>query len=449
MSGANAPPPLLGRAVRHEWPLDWSWLTVNHGSFGATPRVVLAAQQDWRRQLEAQPTRFMHERLQAGLVAAAARLGVFLGADGNDIGFLDNATTGCNTVLRSLRLAPDDEVLVLSHGYGAVRNTVRFVTERAGARMTEAVVPFPRPDAAAIVASIAAALTGRTRIAVVDHITSGSALVLPLHAVISACRAAGVPVLVDGAHGPGQVTLDLGSLGADWYVGNCHKWLCAPKGSAFLWAAPDRQAELHPLTISHGYGQGFRAEFDWTGTRDSSACLAIPTAIDFHHRLGDAVLRARNVALAAEGARLLADRLGTEVGTTGALAGAMGVVRVPVAANCSTRAPMRRCTRWTARSGCGYPRTPTTSWRITRRWRRSLRRWCEAWPGKTLPLPLRAWAAKRTKVGGGVGPRVAPTLLAHRPLPPNLGPLRGPSPQGEGESLTHGFAISAGASAAA
>ena len=332
MSGANAPPPLLGRAVRHEWPLDWSWLTVNHGSFGATPRVVLAAQQDWRRQLEAQPTRFMHERLQAGLVAAAARLGVFLGADGNDIGFLDNATTGCNTVLRSLRLAPDDEVLVLSHGYGAVRNTVRFVTERAGARMTEAVVPFPRPDAAAIVASIAAALTGRTRIAVVDHITSGSALVLPLHAVISACRAAGVPVLVDGAHGPGQVTLDLGSLGADWYVGNCHKWLCAPKGSAFLWAAPDRQAELHPLTISHGYGQGFRAEFDWTGTRDSSACLAIPTAIDFHHRLGDAVLRARNVALAAEGARLLADRLGTEVGTTGALAGAMGVVRVPVAA---------------------------------------------------------------------------------------------------------------------
>jgi isopenicillin-N epimerase len=121
-------------------------------------------------------------------------------------------------------------------------------------------------------------------------------------------------------------------LGADWYVGSCHKWLCAPKGSAFLWAAPDRQAELHPLTISHGFGQGFRAEFDWTGTRDASACLAIPTAIDFHHRLGDTALRARNVTMAAEGARLLADRLGTEVGTTCTLAGAMGVVRVPVAA---------------------------------------------------------------------------------------------------------------------
>jgi isopenicillin-N epimerase len=332
MSGTNAPPPLLGRAVRHEWPLDWGWLTVNHGSFGATPRVVLAAQQDWRRELEAQPTRFMHETLPAGLAAAAARLGEFVGADGKDIGFLDNATSGCNTVLRSLRLAPDDEVLVLSHGYGAVRNTVRFVTERAGARMTEAAIPFPRPDAEAIVASVAAALTERTRIAVIDHITSGSALVLPLRAIIAVCHAAEVPVLVDGAHGPGQVTLDLQSLGADWYVGNCHKWLCAPKGSAFLWAAPERQAELHPLTISHGFGQGFRAEFDWTGTRDASACLAIPTAIDFHHRLGDAGLRIRNVTLAAEGTRLLADRLGTEVGTTGALAGAMGVVRVPVPA---------------------------------------------------------------------------------------------------------------------
>ncbi len=332
MSGTNAPPPLVGRAVRHEWPLDWGWLTVNHGSFGATPRVVLAAQQDWRRELEAQPSRFMHETLPAGLAAAAARLGAFLGADGKDIGFLENATSGCNTVLRSLRLAPDDEVLVLSHGYGAVRNTARFVTERAGARMTEAAIPFPRPDTEAIVASVAAALTTRTCIAVIDHITSGSALVLPLRAIIAVCHAAEVPVLIDGAHGPGQVTLDLGSLGADWYVGNCHKWLCAPKGSAFLWAAPKRQAELHPLTISHGFSQGFRAEFDWTGTRDASACLAVPTAIDFHHRLGDAGLRIRNVTLAAEGTRLLADRLGTEVGTTGALAGAMGVVRVPVPA---------------------------------------------------------------------------------------------------------------------
>lgn len=332
MSHRNVPPPLLGRAVRHEWSLDPTWLTVNHGSFGATPRVVLAAQRDWQRRMEAQPTRFMHEDLPAGLAAAAARLGAFIGADAQDIGFLDNATGGCNAVLRSLRLRPDDEVLVLSHGYGAVRNTVRFVTERAGARMIEAAVPFPRPDDAAIVAAVAAALTERTRVAVIDHITSGSALVLPLAAIVAACRAAAVPVLVDGAHGPGQVTLDLRALGADWYVGNCHKWLCGPKGSAFLWAAPARQEGLHPLTISHGFGLGFRAEFDWTGTRDASAVLAVPGALDFHRRLGDAALRARNVALAADGARLLARRLRSDVGTEGTTAGAMGVVRIPTPA---------------------------------------------------------------------------------------------------------------------
>jgi isopenicillin-N epimerase len=326
---SNAAPPRLGRAVRHEWALDPDWLTVNHGSFGATPRVVLAAQQDWRRRMEAQPTRFMHADLPAGLAHAAARLGECIGADAADIGFLDNATTGCNTVLRSLRLAPGDEALVLDHGYGAVRNAVRFVTELAGARMVEAAVPFPRPDPDAVVAAVAAALTPRTRIAVIDHISSGSALVLPLTAIVAACRDAGVPVLVDGAHGPGQAELDLRALGADWYVGNCHKWLCAPKGSAFLWARPDRQALLHPLTISHGFGQGFRAEFDWTGTRDWSACLAIPAALDFYRRLGDAALRRRNQNLAAEGTRLLARRWGTEIGARGDMAGAMGVVRVP------------------------------------------------------------------------------------------------------------------------
>ena len=135
--------PLLGKAVRHEWPLDWDFLSVNHGSFGAAPRVVLAAQQDWQRRLEAQPGRFMRAVLPEALRHAADRLGAFIGADGRDIAFVDNATTGCNAVLRSLRLQPDDEIVVLTHGYGAVRNTVRYVCERAGARMVEAKVPFP------------------------------------------------------------------------------------------------------------------------------------------------------------------------------------------------------------------------------------------------------------------------------------------------------------------
>ncbi len=322
--------PLLGKPVRHEWPLDWHFLSVNHGSYGATPRVVLAAQQDWRRRMESQTGRFFHCVLPDALRQAAGRLGAFLGADGKDIAFVDNATSGCNAVLRSLRLRPGEEVLSLTHGYGAVRNTIRFVTERAGARMTTVPIPFPDLEEAVLIANLQTALTPRTRLAVLDHVTSGSALVLPMQRMIAACHAAGVPVLVDGAHGPAQLDLDLRALNADWYAGNCHKWLCAPKGSAFLWAAPHRQQELHPTVISHGFGQGFLDEFDWTGTRDPSACLAVSTAIDFHTRLGGAALRARNIALAAEATAFIARRLNTRTGAGGAFGGAMGVVRLPV-----------------------------------------------------------------------------------------------------------------------
>jgi len=324
-------PPLLGAPVRHEWTLDPDFLTVNHGSFGATPRAVLAVQEDWRRRMQAQPTRFTQVVLPDALRAAAERLARFMGAEGKDLGFLENATVGCNAVLRSHRLQPGDEVLVLTHGYGAVRNTVRYVTELAGARMTEAAVPFPNPDADGVIAGLLAAITPRTRLVVLDHITSPSALVLPIERMVAACHERGVPVLVDGAHGPGQVGVDLPAIGADWYVGNCHKWLCAPTGSAFIWAAPDRQEGLHPVTISHGYDKGFLEEFDWTGTRDFSAFLAVPAAIDFHARLGGEALRARNVALADEATALLARRLNTEIGASGSLAGAMGVVRLPVA----------------------------------------------------------------------------------------------------------------------
>ncbi len=280
--------------------------------------------------MEAQPTRFMNRVLPEALRQAAATLGNFLGAAGRDIGFLDNATSGCNAVLRSLPLAPGDEVLVLSHVYGAVRNTVRHVTQHAGARMVEVELPFPGTSAQDVLDAIAAGLTARTKLAVLDHITSASALVLPIAAMVALCHEAGVKVLVDGAHGPGQVPLDLTVLGADWYVGNCHKWLMAPKGAAFIHAMPARQAGLHPVIISHGYEKGFLAEFDWTGTRDPTAFLAVPAAIDFHAHLGGDALMARNRALAADGAALVARRLNTEIGISGDLAGAMAMVRLPV-----------------------------------------------------------------------------------------------------------------------
>jgi isopenicillin-N epimerase len=322
--------PALGATIRHEWVLDPDFLTVNHGSYGATPKTVLAVQDEWRRRMEAQPTRFMARVLPGALRDAAAQLARFVGAAGEDVVFVENATAGCNAVLRSLSFAPGDEILVLSHVYNAVRNTVRHVAVRTGAVVVVAEIPFPRPTEEAIVENLAHAFSPRTRVAVLDHITSSSGLVLPLVRMIATCHAAGVPVLVDGAHGPGQVTLSLPALGADWYVGNCHKWLMAPKGAAFLYARPDRQKDLHPGTISHGYGAGFRAEFDWTGTFDPSAYLAVPAAILFHGRLGGIRLQERNVALAAAAATLLAGRLNTEIGASPDMAGAMGLVRLPL-----------------------------------------------------------------------------------------------------------------------
>jgi isopenicillin-N epimerase len=227
-------------------------------------------------------------------------------------------------------MGPDNTVTLLSHAYGAVHNAVRFVTEKVGAQVVPAVVAYPDPTEDGLVAAVAATLTPGTRLAVIDHITSGSAVVVPVQRIVSVCHAAGVPVLIDGAHGPGQVDVDLTAIGADWYVGNCHKWLCAPKGCAFLHAAPAAQVGLHPGTISHGYGQGFLAEFDWTGTTDPSRFLAVTEALAFHQRLGGAALRERNRRLAAEGGELVARRLNTGVGTRGVVAGAMATIRLPV-----------------------------------------------------------------------------------------------------------------------
>ena len=185
-----------------------------------------------------------------------------------------------------------------------------------------------------------AALTSRTRLAVVDHITSGSALVLPLQRMVAACHDAGVPVLVDGAHGPAQVPLDMRAIGADWYTGNCHKWLCAPKGSAFLYARTGSAARSASGDDFARLGKGFLEEFDWTGTRDPSAYLATDVAIDFHVRLGGEAMMARNIALAAEATSLLARRLNTEAGATGAMAGSMGMVRLPLTSEATAELSM-------------------------------------------------------------------------------------------------------------
>ncbi len=318
------------RALKDLFALEGDMVYLNHGAFGATPRRVSAAADHWRRQMERQPMRFMLRELPPALRAAADRLAARLGAQGEDLVFLENATSGVNAVLRSMALAPGDQVVVFDQGYPACVNAARWVCEQAGAELVSVPLPFPGASDQAIVDAVAAALGARVRLAVLDHITSGSAVVTPAAELVRLCRARGVPVLIDGAHVPGMLPLDLEALGADYYVGNCHKWLFAPKGCALLWTRPDRQADLRPAVISNGLGLGYTDEFDWIGTRDHSPWLAITEALDLRDELGEAWIQQHNRDLVWQGAELLADAWGCELPVARDRAGSIIALPAPV-----------------------------------------------------------------------------------------------------------------------
>jgi isopenicillin-N epimerase len=302
---------------------------LNNGSYGACPIRVIEAQEAIRREMERQPVAFFADEVPGRVRAAAARLAAFVGARAQDLVFVENATAGMNAVLRSLRFAPGDEIVTTDHVYGAVRQVLTHLERQAGIRLVEAALPYPIRDPAQIVAAVERSLTLRTRLLVIDHIASRSAVIFPVRELVTLARSHGVRALIDGAHAPGQLELDVPALGADWVIGNCHKWLFAPKGSAFLWAREESQGDLRPPVISHGYGQGFTAEFDWVGTRDVSAWLAVPAAIDFIEALGPARVRERNHALATAMAETLATAWRTELGATRALFGSMATIRMP------------------------------------------------------------------------------------------------------------------------
>ena len=334
----------FGKAIRHFWALDWRTTHLNHGSFGATPMPVLAAQDKIRQEMERAIGDFFVSQLSQRLRAAAADAAAYLDAGAQNIVFVDNATSGIQAVIGSLELGPDDEILINDKTYNAVKNIARHAVQRCGAKLVEVTLPFPAQDDEAILAAFTKGLSGRTRLVVLDHITSATAFLMPIDRMIAAAHAVGTLVLVDGAHGPGQIDLAVEKLRADFYCGNFHKWIMAPKGAAFLWARREHQAWLHPPVLSHGFGSGYIAEFDWTGTRDPSAYLCVPAAIAFRKSFGDHKIKSRNSALAAEASAYLAKIWQTRVGGPEPSVTSMRLVQLPNI-NCSAdelRVKLRR-----------------------------------------------------------------------------------------------------------
>lgn len=330
---------MFGRARLSDWPLDPAITYLNHGTVGVPPRRVLEAQQKIRDEIERQPSRVLLREV-SGLVGApasgqtrmrqaAARVAAFLHARAGDLVFVDNATTGVNAVLRSLTLEPDDEIVLTDHAYGAVAKTAEFVARDRRARLRVVQVPYPTFDAAALVDRVSRALSPRTRVAVLDHITSESAIVLPIAELVATCHRRDVPVLVDGAHAPGALALDVPAIGADWYTANLHKWAHAPRSAGILWANPSKQAGLHPPVISWGFDRGFTAEFDWVGTRDPSPWLAAPAGVEFLEQVGFDAQRRYNHDLVWRAATRLADEWRTTLGVKESEIGTMVTLPLP------------------------------------------------------------------------------------------------------------------------
>jgi isopenicillin-N epimerase len=341
--------------LRDRWVLDPGVTFLNHGSFGACPRPVLEAQGAWRVEMERRPVEFLDRRLLGLLDAARADAASFLGADSGDLVFVPNATSAVSTVLASVRLGPGDEILLTDHSYPAVRTAVARACELTGAVARVVAVPLPLPEPDTIVASVTAAITPSTRLAVVDQVTSPTAAIFPTAELVAACRDRDVFTLVDGAHAAGMLDLRLQSLGADVWTGNFHKWVCAPKGSAAMVIRPDRHDVVRPLVASHGSGEGLHREFDWTGTDDPSPYLSVPAAIAFMEALGWDRVRRHNHALVLFGRAAVQDAVGTAAQVPDGALGSMAVVALPEGAADTREHARALCARLFEEHGIEVP----------------------------------------------------------------------------------------------
>lgn len=319
------------------WFLDPKVTFLNHGSFGSCPRPVLERQTELRERMEREPVLFLARELPALLDQARYALAEFLGADPEGLVFVTNATMGVNTVLHHFPLSPGDELLTTDHAYNACRNVLEFRARSAAARVTVASVPFPVSGPEQVVEAVLKRVTPRTRLVLLDHVTSPTALVFPVQELARLLAERGIPLLVDGAHAPGLLPMNLEEIGAPFYTGNAHKWLSAPKGAAFLWVAPEWRERIAPLVISHGYNDPgpasrFRKLFDWTGTADPTPFLAIPEALRQIGRLfpgGWDELRRRNNELVLAGREMLLEVLGQPAPAPREMLAAMAAVILP------------------------------------------------------------------------------------------------------------------------
>jgi isopenicillin-N epimerase len=320
------------------WTLDSSITFLNHGSFGACPFTVLERQGELRSLLENEPLRFFGRDWEPLLDNARIKLADFVGANAVDIAFVPNATTGVNSVLRSLIFCNGDELLTTNHEYNACRNALDFIASRTGAKVVVANIPFPIESPEEIVAAVIAKVSPRTKLALLDHVSSQTGLIFPIQELVQKLKSLGVDTLVDGAHAPGMLPLNLSLIGAAYYTGNCHKWLCAPKGSAFLYVQQDKQSQIRPLTISHGTNSTrtdksrFLLEFDWMGTNDSTSYISVPNAIEFMGSLlpgGWDELINKNHQLVLKGRKLICEALEVNLPAPDTMIGSMASIPIP------------------------------------------------------------------------------------------------------------------------
>jgi len=331
-------PSLLTTSFAEHFALDAGIDYLNHGSFGACPKRVLAAQQALRDELERGPSKFLGRELEARIDVARAALAELIDAPADELVFVPNATTGVNIVLGNLELREDDELLMTDHTYNACKNALEHAASRTGARAVRVHVPFPLASEDDAVRAIEASVTPRTKLLLIDHVTSPTGLVMPIERIVKAMHARSVRVLVDGAHAPGLLPLSVRAIGADYYTGNLHKWLCTPKGSAFLHVSNARTRKTRPLVISHG-ASSWRTdrprlwlEHDWVGTIDPTPFLCIPLAIETLSSFlpgGLPALQARNRALALRARELLCAALGIELPAPASMIAALVAVPLP------------------------------------------------------------------------------------------------------------------------